>query len=454
MLAAQPRVALAPGVEAALDRITAASLRGNLSFLASDALEGRDTPSRGLDIAAEFIASQFRRAGLEPAGDDGYFQTARLVTRKPNLDGFTLELSAGEEHFTAAANDVAITSPGALSLLNAPLVKAGAGEPLAGKVVIDERRDFAAGNTLRDPAIPAIILVGSGGPRGSSAGLRIPDDPEGKGPVVIRLSGETASKFYAALKPGVPATASIHLAAPIETQVTARNVVGVLRGSDEELKQTCVMVSAHYDHLGMKPAGEGDRIYNGANDDGSGTVSVVELAGALAGMPRRAKRSILFAAFFGEEKGLVGSRYYALHPVFPLNKTVADVNLEQLGRTDGDGAERHANVTGFDYSTVTEFLVAAGGATGVKVLKNEQRSDPFFRASDNYSLAKEGVPAHTVSVTYLFPDYHQPGDEWQKIDYENMARVDRMLAAAVIAMAESAEPPRWLKPLSPPPRAP
>jgi hypothetical protein len=444
MLAAPPKVAITPEVQAALDRISADSLRGNLSFLSSDLLEGRDTPSRGLDIAAEFIASQFRRAGLEPAGDDGYFQTAHLVTRKANLEGFTLELSAGDEHFTAKAGEVAVSSPAALDLAGAPLVLVNEGGALAGKVVIGERRVLARNRVLRDPTIPAVILVGPGGAGGNNAALRIPNDPDGKGPVLIRLSGAPAAQFLAALKPGTAATVSVHLGAPVETEVTVRNVVGLLRGSDE-LKSSCVLVSAHYDHLGMKTAGDGDRIYNGANDDGSGTVSVIELAGALSGMPRRPKRSIVFAAFFGEEKGLVGSHYYALHPIFPLEKTVAGVNLEQLGRTDGDGGERRANVTGFEYSTVTDYLVAAGEATGVNVIKNEQRSDGFFRASDNYSLAKEGVPAHTVSVTYVFPDYHQPGDEWQKIDYENMARVDRMLAVAVIAIADSAEAPRWNK---------
>src|SRR5258708_1575815 len=289
----QTKVAITSEVQAALDRISPDSLRGNLSFLSSDLLEGRDTPSRGLDIAAEFIASQFRRAGLEPAGDDGYFQTAHLVTRKANLEGFTLELSAGEEHFTAKAADVAISSPAALDLTNAPLVKPDAGEPLAGKVLIGERRDFARGSMLRDPAIPAVILVGTGGPRGASAALRISGDPGGKAPVLIRLSGDAASRFLAALKPGVTATVSMHLDAPLETPVTARNVVGVLRGSGDELKNSCVLVSAHYDHLGMKPAGEGDRIYNGANDDGSGTVSVIELGGALAGLPHQPKRSIV-----------------------------------------------------------------------------------------------------------------------------------------------------------------
>ena len=123
-------------------------------------------------------------------------------------------------------------------------------------------------------------------------------------------------------------------AAPKQTPAQLRNVVGILRGSDASLKETCVLVTAHYDHVGVNPNAEGDRIYNGANDDGSGTVSVVELAGALSKLKQRPKRSIIFVTFFGEEEGLFGSRYYAHHPVFPIAQTVADVNLEQIGRTD------------------------------------------------------------------------------------------------------------------------
>ena len=301
-----------PDVRAALDRISAESLRGHLSFIASDALEGRGTPSRGLDIAAEYIAAQFRRAGLEPAGDDGYFQTA------------------------------SVTSRGA------------------------------------------------------------------------------------------------------DKSITGRNVIGLLRGSDPALKETYVMVTAHYDHLGVRP-GEGDTIYNGANDDGSGTVSVIELASALAALKKRPRRSIVFMTFFGEEKGGLGSRYYGEHPVFPLDKTVADINLEQVGRTDSDEGPQlnNASVTGFDFSEVGEIVKAAGLLTGINVYKHPRNSDAFFGRSDNLSLANVGVPAHTLCVAYVYPDYHRAGDHWEKIDYQNMAKVDRCVALALVMIANSPQPPRW-----------
>jgi hypothetical protein len=285
------------------ERVTANALRADVSFLASDALEGRATPSRGLDIAAEYIAEGFRRAGLEPVGDDGYFQTASF---------------------------------------------------------------------------------------------------EG-----------------------------------------ARNVAGVLRGSDPRLKDTYVVLTAHYDHLGI--CGKGD-ICNGANDDASGTASVIEIAAALGGLATRPRRSVLFLALFGEESGLLGSHYYTGHPIVPLAKTIADINLEQLGRTDetGEGEKLgQFNLTGFDFTNLAAILRPYGKRAGVKVAIDKARSDAFFARGDNAAFAEAGVPSTTLSVTYVFGDYHGPGDKWRKLDYENMARVDRAIALAVYGLADGGEEPRW-----------
>jgi Zn-dependent M28 family amino/carboxypeptidase len=206
-----------------------------------------------------------------------------------------------------------------------------------------------------------------------------------------------------------------------------------------------VLITGHYDHLGIRGTGEGDHIFNGANDDASGTASVIEIAHTLASFPSRPKRSIVFVALFGEELGLLGSRYYAQHPVFPLARTVADINLEQLGRTDVDNGIRVGlvNVTGYDYTTLPGELKKAGEEFDIQVLKDEKNSDPFFARSDNQAFADAGVPAHTLSVGYVFPDYHQAGDEWPKIDYENMARVDRTVALAIFRVADSTAAPEW-----------
>jgi Peptidase family M28 len=307
-----PTFRVTPAVRAMLNHISADSLRGHLSFIASDALEGRGTPSRGLDIAAEYIAAQFRRAGLEPVGDDGYFQTTTVQ------------------------------------------------------------------------------------PKGA------------------------------------------------ETPVKVRNVIGLLRGSDAALKNTYVLVTAHYDHLGIK-AGAGDTIFNGANDDGSGTVSVIELASAFASLKERPRRSVVFMTFFGEERGLLGSHYYGQHPIFPIDQTVADINLEQVGRTDSDEGPQlnNASMTGFDFSDVGTIFKAAGKLAGINVYKHQRNSDAFFGRSDNQALANQGVPAHTLCVAYVYPDYHGLGDHWDKIDYQNMARVDRAVALGVLMIANNPQAPRW-----------
>jgi Zn-dependent M28 family amino/carboxypeptidase len=224
-----------------------------------------------------------------------------------------------------------------------------------------------------------------------------------------------------------------------------RNVVGLLRGSDPALKETYVLLTAHYDHVGVRPGVGGDNIFNGANDDGSGTVSVIELAAALSAAPERPRRSLVFMTFFGEERGMLGSRYYARHPVFPIEKTVANINLEQVGRTDStEGPQVNtASLTGFDFSDIGATFKAAGEQTGITVYKHEKNSDSYFGRSDNQALADMGVPAHTLCTAFEYPDYHGAGDHWEKIDYENMARVDRMIAVALLMIANNPEPPRW-----------
>jgi peptidase M28-like protein len=350
--------AVPPEIRAALDRISADSLRGHLSFIASDLLEGRNTPSRGLDIAAEYIAAQFRRAGLEPAGDAGnqsYFQTSEWAVGAAKDNIVELVVDDGKQKMRARADQLAALG-----------------------VKVERQADGTNGDSEK----PAVKL---------------------------------------------------------------RNVVGLLRGSDPALKDSYVIVSAHYDHIGVRPAGEGDRINNGANDDGSGTVSVIELASALASLKQRPKRSVVFITWFGEEKGLQGSRYYARHPLFPLDKTVAMVNLEQVGRTDdSEGPKlKSATLTGFDFTDLGPIFRAAGEKTGVDVYKNEKNSDAFFSRSDNQALADAGIPAHTLCVAFEYPDYHKPGDHWEKIDYANLAGVDRTVALALLAIADNAEPPKW-----------
>jgi hypothetical protein len=412
VFAADPR--LTPEMQAVADHISADSLRGHLSFIASDALEGRGTPSRGLDLAAEYIAAQFRRAGLEPAGDDGYFQTATLTVREQNPESFEFTVFAQGKTIRIPPNETAIFPDKPIQFDNVPIKQTTRGVSIEG---------------LDLPSVRAL--------RGSQV-----FDPEA--PRRPARNSIAAPELIDFLKDASDPRVTLHVLPPVEHSATVRNVAGILRGSDAALQNTYVMLTAHYDHLGMGGSGP-DRIFNGADDDGSGTVSVIEIASAIAAQSPHPKRSILFVTLFGEELGLVGSRYYGRHPLVPLANTIADLNLEQIGRTDDSEGPQvgTATVTGFDFSDMTKVLVDAGTVTGIKVYKNEKNSDPYFARSDNQALADMGVPAHTLGVAFDFPDYHGLGDEWQKIDYANMAKVDRTVAIALLRFASDAPPPQW-----------
>ena len=148
---------------------------------------------------------------------------------------------------------------------------------------------------------------------------------------------------------------------------------------------------------------------------------------------------------FGEERGLLGSRYYGRNPIFPIEATVADINLEQIGRTDSTEGPQvlNASMTGFDFSEVGEIFARAGRLTGIEVYKHETNSDSYFGRSDNQALADQGVPAHTICVAFNYEDYHGAGDHADKIDYENMAAVNRMIATGILMIADNDHEPRW-----------
>ena len=432
--------------KATLDRISAQSLQGHVWFLASDLLEGRDTPSRGLDIAAEYIAAQFRRAGLKPIGDDGYFQTAHFVDSRQSVDG--AELTVGD--LRIGAKDLRILSTGKADVSDVTPVKikledVASQEQMEGKVIIalNGRVGLDAFTRLK-PA--AVILVSSRSSKPREAVSRLQDISRQRTFPILRVDNQALFKLVQSAKPGaMDVKLSLHLPPPTDILMTLRNVAGVLPGSDPTLAGTYVLITAHYDHLGKKPEGEGDLIYNGANDDASGVATVIEIASALAAAKPAPRRSVLFMTYFGEEKGLLGSRYYGRHPLVPLNKTVADLNLEHLGRTDGDTGKQvgTATMTGFGYTDITTAFEMAGKATGVKIYNPENNSEEYFARSDNQSLADQGVPATTILTVFEFPDYHKVGDEWDKLDYPNLARVDRTIALTVMMIADDPQAPHW-----------
>jgi Peptidase family M28 len=427
--------------------LRAENLKADVAFLASDALRGRATPSPGLDAAAEYIASQFRKAGLEPVGEDGYFQTATYVIATPNLEG--LELSAGG----VKATSIAVQEAVATDLKDAPVLKLSpndldsiAADQVKGKVLVIDvsdanlqvQRRVLASLAKFEPTLA--VLLRTTAPPSARVAMREASAPAPKTAIVTVWDAPVRDALAAP-----DAKVSVHIAAPKTETVKARNVVGLLRGSDPVLKDTYILVTGHYDHLGVRGSGPGDHIYNGANDDASGTSSVIEIGAALAALTEKPRRSILFMTVFGEETGGYGSRFYAAHPIFPVAKTVADINLEQLGRTDDSEGPKQLqfNLTGFDYTDIAATMAKAGTETGIQIVKHEKNSDAFFSRSDNAKFADIGIPSTTVSVAYVFPDYHQPGDEWPKLDYDNMAKVDTCIALGIWNIATSDKAPEW-----------
>ncbi len=237
---------------------------------------------------------------------------------------------------------------------------------------------------------------------------------------------------------------------PAAQRRTAVNVLGMLEGTDPALKNEVVLVDAHFDHVGVGTPVNGDSIYNGADDDASGTTAVLEIARQMAEGPAP-KRTVLFVTTTGEEMGLVGTRWFIEHPPIPLAQFVANLEIEMIGRPDSlAGGAGKAWLTGYERSTMGEAFAAAGLAIG----PDKRPEQHFFERSDNIAFARRGIVAHTLSTFNLHTDYHQPSDEASKADLDHMAGVINAGARAVRMLADGAKP-QWKpggQPVAPAPR--
>ncbi len=224
---------------------------------------------------------------------------------------------------------------------------------------------------------------------------------------------------------------------PAAARRLGRNVVGMIPGSDPDLTEEVILVMAHYDHLGIRAPGVGgDSIYNGADDDASGTVAVMEIARAMMAGPRP-KRTILFAAMTGEEMGLVGTRYFIDHPPISLDRVVAGFEIEMIGRPDSlAGGWGKAWLTGYERSTMGDML----RDNGIPIVPDPRPDQNFFRRSDNYAFARMGIVAHTLSTFNLHSDYHRPSDEADAMDFGHMTAVIAAAAEAVRHLADGPTP--------------
>lgn len=424
----------------------AGRLKKDVKFLASDKLKGRAAGTPELERAGEYIALRFWKLGLQPGTAGGWFQAVPVRSSSPEV--LDVRINAGGQQFTITRDNTVALSAVSVELASAPVIKVDRAylrsskpDSLAGKLLVTT--EFGARIPARSGR-PLAIVLGEPG-----IASRIPGSPpslqfvgRSNSPATLASTDEALAKWINSLSTGdiQGATATGKITA-VEREYDLHNVIGVLRGSDPNLRDTYVIVSAHYDHLGEFGTGE-DRIRNGANDDASGTATMMAVAEAISKIKRRPKRSIIFAGWTGEEEGGLGSRFYAHHPLFPLNKTIANINIEQDGRYDGEGGAgpKRLYVTGFSYSDVGKVAAEAAKPTGVEVYA---APNEFFERSDNLFLAFEGVPAHTMGSALEFPDYHKVSDSADKLDYENLALLTKAITAAVVAMANSEQAPEW-----------
>lgn len=238
------------------------------------------------------------------------------------------------------------------------------------------------------------------------------------------------------LRPALAASWEALDTVPAARRLTGVNVVGILRGSDPALRDEAILVDAHYDHLGIRANATPDSIFNGADDDASGTIAVLEIARMMALGPPP-KRTLIFLATTGEEQGLLGTRYYIRTPVHPLDKTVANLEIEMIGRPDSlAGGRGKGWLTGYERSTMGEMLAS----NGIPIVPDARPEQNFFMRSDNIAFARLGIPAHTLSSFNMHTDYHRPTDDMTHVDAGHMAEVIRAAVRAVRLLADGPVP--------------
>ena len=511
-----------------LAQIRQGDLRADITFLASDALQGRLSLQPGDEASVQWIASEFAKAGLKPAATDAqgqpsFLQAVPLVEYRPDAKATLLTLKRGGKNTEWKDPEVSGSFPTDQDV-SAPVVFAGygitapelgyddyAGLDVKGKIVVvfdhepqekDPKSIFnGTGNTryatgyvkvlnAQEHGAVAVLMAPEPshnhpsaqevrkriGHQAEHAANPIPAQVLADSPLHIpsmiisadvsnalfSTSGSTAAALQSAIdgdlkshSQALPDTSiSLHLKNSSRREATTWNAVGLIEGSDPKLAPETIIISAHHDHDGQA----GDKIWHGADDNASGTVGVVTLARAFGANPTKPKRSILFAVFAGEERGLLGAYYLAAHPLRPLDTTRAMINFDMIGRdekpspqTDGlidipaDTSNR-LNLIGAAYSPDYQKTVAkANGDVGLVLddrFDHEYALNVFFR-SDQFPFVLHNVPAFWW-FTGFHPDYHHPSDTAEKIDYPKMAKILKLAYLSTWQFANEPTPPRFV----------
>ena len=518
LLAAAFLLVAVPGLtQSPTDEAMARRIRADVEFLASDGLEGRDTGSRGYAVAADYVASQFRAIGLEPAGEKGgwfqqvpfrrasYERPPRLVLTaagrtialehgkdaalRPSVTAKSRNLTAGFVFVGYGLKDrrfglddyrglnvrgkivVALSGTGGglpsdiEAHLNASKDRIAAEEGAIGFVEVQRNNGSAGrGDPVRRAARPLIDWVDAEGRAGSvPAGLQLQ----------LSLSQESAAKLFEgapkslsalrseAKSKGRPRGFALAPTLSVDSEskwedFTSPEVIGLIRGSDPSLSAQHIVLMGHLDHLGIKPdakPGE-DAIYNGALDNAAGVATMLEAARQFAAQPARPKRSVMFIANTGEERGLLGADYYASHPTVPAASIVGLVDLDMpvllYPFTD-------VTAFGADHSTIGATVAEAGRSMGIAVAPDPMPQEAIFTRSDHYQFVRKGVPAVLLMTghanggaavwgNYLGEIYHTPRDDLtQKIDWDSGARYALLNYRIARAMADAPQRPMWLQ---------
>ncbi len=462
-------------------------LKTYMEYLASDAMRGRSTPSVELNEAAEYIAKEFRKFGLKPVNDSYFqtvdFCASDLNVSKCKL---TITKNGQTEDFEIKTNYTPTFETGNGDVTS-QVVFAGygitspeynyddyAGIDVKGKIVFilkheprenEDCKEFdgkklseyslleykvknaqkhgAAGVILATDPLNHLAITAQGFiwkslyfPKSPQKIFKICNmtNTEKQIPVVVVNDKVVSSLFGSVdslksiqqqidkeLKPNsfvLNDIVSVKLSVSVDKEhFPSSNVIGIIEGKHPQLKNEYIVVGAHYDHIGVTTHPENnDSIMNGADDNASGTVGVMALAKAFSQSNVKPDRSILFILFTGEEKGLLGSEYYAANPIFPLDKTVAMINLDMIGRNDGNDVYVEGIKQNPELSKIAVNLISKAG------LKQAFMDRDMYMQSDHYSFYKNGVSA--IGFTSgLHPDYHQVGDNPDKINYDKLLKI-------------------------------
>lgn len=462
--------------------ITQSEVESHLRFLASDELKGRRTGEPGNDIAALYIAEQFRKYGIkEIEGQVGYFQEVPFVKVLPAAGG---ELIWEETNFEHGDN---------LMIMGGPAKQLESMAVFAEHGLVDEETGRDDYKNVDAKGKIVVVLSGTGGEfspqetfeamrnkrkiaaeKGALALIEIHSIPipwpffkryfgresialdEQKGDdssvesLVYGWVSQDKSGLLEALK-AKKAKVKLKLSSKGRQLIPfiSRNVVGWIEGTDPELKKEYVLLSAHFDHVGTGKSGGGaytpeDSIFNGARDNAFGTTAMMMAARSLAAVPP--KRSVILVGFTAEELGLLGSKYYADNPAIPLRFTVGSLNTDGAGYTDTDKMV----FVGKDRVDMKIDIVAAGAKFGLTVINDPVPEQNLFERSDNASLAKKGVPAPALGPGFTVFDkemmkyYHQVGDNPDTIDFEYLLRFAQAFASISRLLANESQRPEWL----------